>query len=217
MIASTSKPQKHKRHPSVVVINKNVNWLEHPAAWAWYIGMIVLGWLLLCAVIEDSGLAWSFAHLIHGVITYYLLHWTKGTPFAEDDQGKYSRLTFWEQASHVFAKLNLPSSLGLMLALSLHPLSRHYANVLAPMLPCICPFTYFHPCIIIPDQVDQGSYATRNRKLFTAMPVILFLLATNGTDFRKQPLGLNLVVVLVCVIAKLPALDRVRVFGINKY
>ena len=114
----TSEPSpRHKRHPSTVglfgcsfhvdpptqltnvqvVINKNVNWLSHPAAWAWYIGLVFLGWLLLCAVMEDSGLAWSFTHLIHGVITYYLLHWTKGTPFAEDDQGKYARLTFWEQ------------------------------------------------------------------------------------------------------------------------
>jgi hypothetical protein len=66
-------------------------------------------------------------------------------------------------------------------------------------------------------QVDNGLYATWNRKLFTAMPVILFLLATNGTDFRKQPLGLNLAVVLLCMIAKLPAFHRVRILGINKY
>lgn len=141
---------------------KNVSWLGHPAVWAWYIGLVLLGWLLLCAVMEDSGLAWSFAHIIHGVITYYLMHVIKGTPFAEEDQGKYSRLTFWEQ-------------------------------------------------------VDQGSYATTNRKLFTAMPVVLYLLATNGTDFRKQPLGINLAVVLICVLAKLPIFHRVRVFGINKY
>jgi hypothetical protein len=30
-------------------------------------------------------------------ITYHFFHWKKGTPFAADDQGIYSRLTWWEQ------------------------------------------------------------------------------------------------------------------------
>jgi hypothetical protein len=29
-------------------------------------------------------------------ITFYLLHWRKGSPFGED-QGIYDRLTMWEQ------------------------------------------------------------------------------------------------------------------------
>jgi hypothetical protein len=65
--------------------------------------------------------------------------------------------------------------------------------------------------------MDNESYGTLNRKLFTVVPVILFVLATHGTDFRKQPLGLNLGVVVVLLVAKLPALHRVRFFGINKY
>eukprot|EP00798_Chlamydomonas_sp_ICE-L_P019979 gene19979-26690_t len=104
-----------RRAPSEVVLNKNVNWLNHPAAWAW-----------------------------------------------AEDMGKYDRLTFWEQ-------------------------------------------------------VDGGRYATRNRLLLTAMPVITYMAATNMADFKRQPLGLNLVVVVVCVIAKLPQLHKVRILGINKY
>ena len=60
-------------------------------------------------------------------------------------------------------------------------------------------------------------YATLNRKLFTFVPVVLFVLATHATDFRKQPLGLNLIMVIVLLVAKLPALHKVRFFGINKY
>lgn len=160
--APVSPGGRHKRQPSDVNVNKNTTWLSTSAAWAWYLGLIVLGWLLISAIMDDAGLAWTYVHLVHGVITYYLLHWSKGSAFADDDGGKYSRLTFWEQ-------------------------------------------------------VDNGMYGTHNRKLLTAAPVVLFLLATNGADFRKQPLGLNLVVVLVLVVAKLPALHRVRFFGINKY
>ena len=65
--------------------------------------------------------------------------------------------------------------------------------------------------------MDGGIYGTDNRKFFTAVPIGLFVLATHGADFRKQPLGLNLAVALVLLIAKMPALHRVRFFGINRY
>lgn len=144
-----------------VVVNKTVSWLNSPAVWPLYIGLVLVSWLGMSALTDDAGMAWTYVHLIHGVITYYCLHWSKGSIDSED-QGKYSLLTFWEQ-------------------------------------------------------VDNQAYGTHNRKFFALVPVVLFVLATHGTDFRKQPLGLNLVVVLVLLIAKLPALHKVRIFGINKY
>jgi hypothetical protein len=152
----------HRKQPSWVDSNKNTSWLNNPGALLWYLSLVVLSWLVFSAVLDDSGLAWTYVHLVHGVVTYYLFHWVKGTPFAEENAGKYERLTFWEQ-------------------------------------------------------VDSGVYATRTRKLLTLVPVVLFVLATHGTDFRKQPLGLNLVVVVVLLVAKLPMLHKVRFFGINRY
>ena len=142
------------------VTNKNVDWISSPGAWVFYVSLIVLGWLLLSLVV-DSGLAWTYVHLAHGAISYFLLHWNKGSPI-EMDQGKYDYQTFWEQ-------------------------------------------------------LDDGVQNTPNRKFFTAIPVVLFLLATHGSDFRKQPLGLNLAVLLVLLIAKFPSMHKVRIFGINKY
>lgn len=141
-------------------INKNVNWISSPGAWVFYIALILTGWLALSLVV-DSGVAWTYVHLAHGIVTYYLLHWNKGSP-VEMDQGKYDSQTFWEQ-------------------------------------------------------LDDGVQYTANRKFFTAVPVILFLLATHGSDFRKQPMGLNLAVLLVLLIAKFPGMHRVRILGINKY
>ncbi len=142
-------------------INKNVNWLGSRGIWAWYISLVVLLWLVITALTDDAGLSWSYTHLVHGVITYYLLHWTKGSPCVED-QGRYNKLTFWEQ-------------------------------------------------------MDNETYGTNTRKFFTVMPLILFSLATHGTDFRKQPLGLNLAVVAVLLIAKLPSMHKVRILGIGRY
>jgi hypothetical protein len=150
-----------KRTVSEVNVNKNTNWVNYPSVWTWYLAIIVLAWLGVSALIDDAGLAWTYVHLLHGIITYYLLHWVKGSANHED-QGKYEALTFWEQ-------------------------------------------------------MDGEVYGTRNRLVFTAVPIALFILATHGTDFRRQPLGLNLVVVAVLTIAKLPLLHKVRFFGINKY
>lgn len=67
------------------------------------------------------------------------------------------------------------------------------------------------------EQLDDGVQYTSNRKFLTLVPVVLFLLAAHGTDYRRQPLGLNLIVLLVLVVAKFPAMHKVRILGINKY
>ena len=148
------------RCPSYVPTNKNTNWLDSSSAWLWYVSLIVATWLAL-SVVMDGGKAWTYVHLLHGVITFYLLHWNKGSP-VQEDQGKWDALTFWEQ-------------------------------------------------------LDDGIQGTTTRKFFTVVPVVLFLLATHGSDFRTQPLFLNLLVVVVLVIAKMPSMHRVRILGINRY
>jgi hypothetical protein len=67
------------------------------------------------------------------------------------------------------------------------------------------------------EQLDDGVQYTGTRKFFTAVPVLLFFLALHGTEFKRQPLGLNLIVTIVLVVAKMPALHKVRIFGINKH
>jgi hypothetical protein len=78
-----------------VATNKNTNWLDNKASWLFYVLLIVVSWLVISNW-TDPGLAWTYVHIAHGVITYYLLHWNKGSPI-QDDQGKYDSLTFWEQ------------------------------------------------------------------------------------------------------------------------
>lgn len=67
------------------------------------------------------------------------------------------------------------------------------------------------------EQIDDGIQFTATRKFFTVVPVALFLLASHTTDFRRQPLGINLLVVVILVVAKLSSMHQVRIMGINKY
>jgi ORMDL family len=57
-------------------INKNTSWLSSTGAWAFYAGLIIFGWLVL-SLFMDGGFAWTWIHLIHGIVTFYLLHWMK--------------------------------------------------------------------------------------------------------------------------------------------
>jgi ORMDL family len=60
-------------------INKNTSWLSSTGAWAFYAGLIIFGWLVL-SLFMDGGFAWTWIHLIHGIVTFYLLHWMKVGP-----------------------------------------------------------------------------------------------------------------------------------------
>ncbi len=66
-----------------MTVNKNVEWLSAPGAWTFIVALVLLTWLLL-SLVMDTGLAWTYTHLIHGAITYYLLHWNKGSPVQMD-------------------------------------------------------------------------------------------------------------------------------------
>ncbi|KAJ8506111.1 hypothetical protein OPV22_006997 [Ensete ventricosum] len=65
------------------------------------------------------------------------------------------------------------------------------------------------------EQIDNGKQLTRNRKFLTVVPVVLYLIASHTTDYRHPMLFLNTVAVIVLVIAKLPNMHKVRIFGIN--
>lgn len=67
------------------------------------------------------------------------------------------------------------------------------------------------------EQLDDGVQNTATRKFLIFLPALTFALASHGSDYAAQPLGLNLVVLLVLLVAKLPAMHTVRLFGINRW
>ena len=69
--------------------NKNTNWLDNKAAWLFYVILVLVSWVVVASW-TDAGMAWTYVHIGHGLITYYLFHWNKGSPI-QDDQGKYDK------------------------------------------------------------------------------------------------------------------------------
>ncbi|KAI9093436.1 ORMDL family [Phlyctochytrium arcticum] len=66
------------------------------------------------------------------------------------------------------------------------------------------------------EQIDNGEQFTPTKKFLTALPLALFLISTHYTHYDLTTFILNLVSVLIVLIAKLPAMHRVRIFGINQ-
>ncbi|KAM0934389.1 putative ORMDL family protein [Dioscorea sansibarensis] len=65
------------------------------------------------------------------------------------------------------------------------------------------------------EQIDNGKQLTRNRKFLTVVPVVLYLIASHTTDYQYPWIILNTLAVFVLLVAKLPNMHRVRIFGIN--
>ncbi|PNT69223.1 ORM1-like protein 2 isoform X2 [Brachypodium distachyon] len=83
------------------------------------------------------------------------------------------------------------------------------------------------------EQMDSGQQLTRNRKFLAVVPVVLqahlvhitynvnteyrsrYLIALHTTDYQHPMLSLNTLAVTVLVVAKLPNMHKVRIFGIN--
>lgn len=65
------------------------------------------------------------------------------------------------------------------------------------------------------EQMDNGKQLTRNRKFLVVVPVVLYLIASHTTDYQHPMLFLNTLAAAVLVVAKLPNMHKVRIFGIN--
>ncbi|MES1913677.1 MAG: hypothetical protein MHM6MM_005845 [Cercozoa sp. M6MM] len=64
--------------------------------------------------------------------------------------------------------------------------------------------------------MDSGRQFTPARKLLTATPAVLFLLASMETKWDTGYLLLNGILAGILLVAKDPRMVRVRIFGINK-
>ncbi|KAI8898727.1 ORMDL family [Globomyces pollinis-pini] len=66
------------------------------------------------------------------------------------------------------------------------------------------------------EQIDRGDHFTPAKKYLTAVPIILFLVSTHFAHYDFPTFMLNLASLMVVLIAKLPVMHKVRIFGLNK-
>jgi len=65
------------------------------------------------------------------------------------------------------------------------------------------------------EQLDHETMWTPTRKVFTAIPIVLTLLAIHYNDYSPVEFALNIFALLIALIPKLPGMHLVRLFDIN--
>ncbi|KAK3102657.1 hypothetical protein FSP39_012938 [Pinctada imbricata] len=78
--------------------NPTHSYLGSRGIWITYVLIVLIAHFMLLSVpFLTVAMAWSLTNVIHCVITYFMLHVTKGTPWGTPEQGKARMLTQWEQ------------------------------------------------------------------------------------------------------------------------
>lgn len=80
-------------------VNVNVSWMKGPYVWVMYVLLLVaarvLAFYFLTPVLTSEW-QWTLIFLAHGAVSFWALHWNRGTP-DWSDQGAYIDQTVWEQ------------------------------------------------------------------------------------------------------------------------
>jgi DMSO reductase anchor subunit len=77
--------------------NKNVEWMKSSTTLAFYITLIAFSSVLLYVLgVHDLSVNMSVVNTLHAFLSFYFLHWVKGTP-DNLSQGEWNGLTTWEQ------------------------------------------------------------------------------------------------------------------------
>ncbi len=77
--------------------NKNVDWMKSSTTLTFYITLIVFTSILLYVLgVHDLSVNMSVVNTLHAFLSFYFLHWVKGTP-DNLSQGEWNGLTTWEQ------------------------------------------------------------------------------------------------------------------------
>eukprot|EP01135_Chromosphaera_perkinsii_P004555 Nk52_evm25s288 gene=Nk52_evmTU25s288 len=67
------------------------------------------------------------------------------------------------------------------------------------------------------EQIDGGEQYTSTKKFFTIVPILLFYIGIHYSEQNPVYFAINLITLLLVLIAKLPQMHQVRLFGLMKY
>lgn len=81
--------------------NPNTSFARRPLFWICYLIGVAAFIMLVHSImpVPDLGTTLTITNITHAIVSFYLMHWIKGAPIDDpfNPQGKYDKLTFWEQ------------------------------------------------------------------------------------------------------------------------
>lgn len=154
--------------------------------WLAYFCSMLTTWLLLCTF-TDPGLALTWLNIVHALCTFPAFHVFKIQRFDKQNiyDGEAEPQTYWEQID------NGKQWTKTRKVRTARPPTR--GDGITP------------PEVEIPLTPHHPRNSLLPAKALLVAPVVLYLLATNSTDFERQPLLINLLAMLASVVPKLRA------------
>eukprot|EP01027_Heterolobosea_sp_BB2_P027433 GEZU01042828.1.p1 GENE.GEZU01042828.1~~GEZU01042828.1.p1 ORF type:complete len:124 (+),score=27.20 GEZU01042828.1:143-514(+) len=82
-----------------LVLNRNTEWTKRISFRVFYVFLIFMFEIFVSFLGFDRQTSWTITNFVHCGFTFIFFHWLKGSPLNTiiDDQGKFDKLTFWEQ------------------------------------------------------------------------------------------------------------------------
>ena len=176
--------------------NRNTDWIAAggPALLLTYISTIVIFLLTFLAFITEPKNAWALINLSHGISTLVYLHWIKGNPadYMDGTQGEMNAMTTWEQivskpTMHVYTNKKIDTNQNKIESSS--PIRGTFTNAVKKL---------------------------RSRDVLYVVPSLLAHASCHVAKYEYHYVLINLGVWAVVMLPKLPFMNGVRIFGINR-
>jgi len=176
--------------------NRNTDWIAAggPALLLTYISTIVIFLLTFLAFITEPKNAWVLINLSHGLSTLVYLHWIKGNPadYMDGTQGEMNAMTTWEQivskpTMHVYTNKKIDTNQNKVESSS--PIRGTFTNAVKKL---------------------------RSRDVLYVVPSLLAHASCHVAKYEYHYVLINLGVWAVVMLPKLPFMNGVRLFGINR-
>mmetsp|Transcript_3411 Transcript_3411/g.7076 ORF Transcript_3411/g.7076 Transcript_3411/m.7076 type:complete len:344 (-) Transcript_3411:317-1348(-) len=181
--------------------NRNTDWIAEggPSLLLFYLLLILVVLLTFLAFVPEPKLAWTLTNLAHAISTMVYLHWIKGNPadYMDGTQGEMNAMTCWEQIVSKPAIHHLDTRARTYSDASTGSnMDQHYMGLRQRMTVAI--------------------KKLRSRDVLCVIPTLLAHASCHVAKYQSEYVLVNVGVWSVVMLPKMPFMNGVRLFGINR-
>jgi hypothetical protein len=186
--------------------NRNTDWIAEggPSLLLFYLLLILVVLLTFLAFVPEPKLAWTFTNLAHAISTLVYLHWIKGNPadYMDGTQGEMNAMTCWEQIVSKPAVHHLDTRA--------RTFSESSADSISSLMMMNYPISGFR------QRLSMSIRKLRSRDVLCVVPTLLAHASCHVAKYQSEYVLVNVGVWSVVMLPKMPFMNGVRLFGINR-
>mmetsp|Transcript_19311 Transcript_19311/g.31623 ORF Transcript_19311/g.31623 Transcript_19311/m.31623 type:complete len:337 (+) Transcript_19311:142-1152(+) len=181
--------------------NRNTDWIAEggPSLLLFYFLLILVVLLTFLAFVPEPKLAWTLTNIAHAVSTMVYLHWIKGNPadYMDGTQGEMNAMTCWEQIVSKPAIHHLDTR------------ARTYSDASTGS-------NTMDQYLGLRQRLTVSIKKLRSRDVLCVIPTLLAHASCHVAKYQSEYVLVNVGVWAVIMLPKMPFMNGVRLFGINR-